>query len=261
MLHFFMSVISEPNLADNPSANAMLHLEQRAFEAQTSQVLGFTAVNEALALVSFRQASFFTRTAQGRLKLVTASGLVSVAEDSPYAIWLSRFAQSLPTPPGCQRLDFENAPAEFVDGWEEWLPEHLLSGSIFDAEGLAVGLALYARETPWLDGDMALLDRAHLSYGHCLGSLQRKPRHFGASFGSLFRGRFSKWLVLAAALPLMAHLPPGTATWLVAGGLAYSGGVVFFVLDSKLVYAHAVWHCFVVAGTGCHVFAVLDYAA
>ena len=69
------------------------------------------------------------------------------------------------------------------------------------------------------------------------------------------------WLVLAAALPLMAHLPPGTATWLVAGGLAYSGGVVFYVLDSRLVYAHAVWHCFVVAGTGCHVFAVLDYAA
>lgn len=69
------------------------------------------------------------------------------------------------------------------------------------------------------------------------------------------------WLVLAAALPLLAHLPPDTRALLVAGGLAYSGGVVFFMLDSRLVYAHAVWHCFVVAGTACHLFAVLDYAA
>jgi hemolysin III len=46
-----------------------------------------------------------------------------------------------------------------------------------------------------------------------------------------------------------------------AGGLAYTEGVVFFVLDSRLRYAHTVWHGFVVAGTGCHFFAVLNYAA
>ena len=69
------------------------------------------------------------------------------------------------------------------------------------------------------------------------------------------------WLALAAALPLMAHLPSATQTLLVAGGLAYSGGVVFFMLDSRLRYAHAVWHCFVVGGSSCHAFAVLGYAA
>ena len=36
--------------------------------------------------------------------------------------------------------------------------------------------------------------------------------------------------------------------------------VVFFALDSRLRYAHFVWHLFVVAGTACHVFAVLDYS-
>ena len=38
-------------------------------------------------------------------------------------------------------------------------------------------------------------------------------------------------------------------------------GIVFFVLDSRLRYAHAIWHSFVVAGTGCHFFAVLSYSA
>jgi hemolysin III len=68
------------------------------------------------------------------------------------------------------------------------------------------------------------------------------------------------WLVVIAAVPLFEHVAlPGIAL-LAAGGLAYTAGVVFFMLDSRVRYAHAVWHGFVVAGTGCHVFAVLGYA-
>ena len=49
---------------------------------------------------------------------------------------------------------------------------------------------------------------------------------------------------------------------MVAGGRrpAYTGGVVFFVFDSRWRYAHFVWHLFVLAGTACHFFAVLWYA-
>jgi len=68
------------------------------------------------------------------------------------------------------------------------------------------------------------------------------------------------WLVLIATMPLAASMPLPVNLLLVAGGLAYSAGVVFFVLDSRLRYAHAVWHCFVVLGTACHFFAVLSYA-
>ncbi len=69
------------------------------------------------------------------------------------------------------------------------------------------------------------------------------------------------WLVLIAAVPLVEHVSlPGVAL-LVAGGLAYTAGVVFFMLDSRLRYAHAVWHGFVATGTACHFFAVLNYAS
>jgi hemolysin III len=68
------------------------------------------------------------------------------------------------------------------------------------------------------------------------------------------------WLVLIAAVPLMERVPLQGLVWLVAGGLAYTLGVVFFVLDSRIRYAHAIWHSFVVAGTGCHFFAVMGYA-
>ena len=68
------------------------------------------------------------------------------------------------------------------------------------------------------------------------------------------------WLVLIAAVPLVERMSSHGITLLVAGGLAYTTGIVFFVLDSRMRYAHAVWHGFVAAGTGCHFFAVLGYA-
>ena len=69
------------------------------------------------------------------------------------------------------------------------------------------------------------------------------------------------WLVLIAAVPLFERVPTQGIVWLIAGGLAYTLGVVFFVLDARVKYAHAIWHLFVVAGTGCHTVAVMGYAA
>lgn len=68
------------------------------------------------------------------------------------------------------------------------------------------------------------------------------------------------WLIVIAAVPLLERVPLPGLTWLVAGGLAYTVGVIFFVLDSRIRYSHAVWHGFVATGTGCHFFAVMNYA-
>ena len=69
------------------------------------------------------------------------------------------------------------------------------------------------------------------------------------------------WIVLIAAVPLFQRVAAAGLWLLVTGGMAYTLGVVFFVLDSRLRYAHAVWHGFVSLGTGLHFFAVLGYAA
>lgn len=69
------------------------------------------------------------------------------------------------------------------------------------------------------------------------------------------------WLVLIAAVPLVEHVSLAGVALLMAGGIAYTAGVVFFILDSRVRYAHAVWHGFVATGTGYHFFAVLNYAA
>ncbi len=69
------------------------------------------------------------------------------------------------------------------------------------------------------------------------------------------------WLALIAAKPLWLHVPMWGLFWLLAGGVAYTVGVVFFVIDERVRYSHFVWHLFVIAGTSCHFIAVLRYAA
>jgi hemolysin III len=72
---------------------------------------------------------------------------------------------------------------------------------------------------------------------------------------------FMGWLVVIAINPLVAKVPAPGLLWLIAGGLSYTIGVIFFAIDSRLQYAHLIWHLFVLTGTTCHYFAVLWYAA
>ena len=69
------------------------------------------------------------------------------------------------------------------------------------------------------------------------------------------------WLVLIAFKPLAAALPYAAVLWLVAGGLFYTLGIVFYALDKKLRHAHGIWHLFVLAGSISHYLAVLLYVA
>ena len=68
------------------------------------------------------------------------------------------------------------------------------------------------------------------------------------------------WLVVVAARPLLTSVGAGGVGWLLAGGLLYTGGVVFFAYDRHVRYAHAIWHLFVAAGSVCHFVAVFRYA-
>lgn len=92
----------------------------------------------------------------------------------------------------------------------------------------------------------------------------------GIAFKSMLGFRFPKtsaafylvmgWLVVIAVEPLTTHVQPSGVYWLLAGGVSYSMGVVFFAWH-RLRYAHLVWHLFVLGGSVCHFMAVLGYAA
>lgn len=67
------------------------------------------------------------------------------------------------------------------------------------------------------------------------------------------------WLALFLIKPLSAALPNGGFSLLLAGGLAYTAGIIFYVFDKKVVHFHGIWHLFVLAGSACHFFTIYFY--
>lgn len=66
------------------------------------------------------------------------------------------------------------------------------------------------------------------------------------------------WIIVIAFKPLLGAVEPGGLLLLLLGGLAYSGGVIFYAWQ-RLPYNHAIWHLFVLIGSLCHFFAILFY--
>lgn len=91
---------------------------------------------------------------------------------------------------------------------------------------------------------------------------------FGVIFKLFFVHRFEivstilylamGWLAIVAIEPIIKALPGAAIAWIVAGGLSYSIGVIFY-LWKKLPFSHTIWHLFVLAGSLCHFIAVFFY--
>jgi hemolysin III len=88
----------------------------------------------------------------------------------------------------------------------------------------------------------------------------------GLVFKIFFIGRFEKlslilylgmgWLALLLIKPLVVNLSTEIIYLIAAGGVAYTIGTVFYA-NKKMLYAHAIWHVFVLAGTVLHFIAIM----
>lgn len=67
------------------------------------------------------------------------------------------------------------------------------------------------------------------------------------------------WLILFALGDIIAALPTAGLVWLVTGGVIYTLGVIFYVLDDWWPWCHGIWHLFVLGGSVSHYFAILLY--
>lgn len=67
------------------------------------------------------------------------------------------------------------------------------------------------------------------------------------------------WLGVLVIVPIMENLAPGGLSWLIAGGIIYTTGVFFYVLDNKMPFAHTIWHIMVILGASCHFICIYNY--
>ena len=67
------------------------------------------------------------------------------------------------------------------------------------------------------------------------------------------------WIALIAIKPLIESLSMAGFLWLLGGGLFYTVGIVFYILDIKKYHFHGIWHLFVLAGSATHYFTIMYY--
>ncbi len=60
------------------------------------------------------------------------------------------------------------------------------------------------------------------------------------------------WLCLFTLEPMLASLSSAGFAWLLAGGVVYTAGVAFYILDRWMPWGHEIWHLFVIGGSACH---------
>ena len=94
-----------------------------------------------------------------------------------------------------------------------------------------------------------------------LGIVQEAWWAKGARVVSLVLYVAMGWLSVIAVEPLVTNLTPAGFAWLAAGGLFYTGGIVFYALDHRLRHGHGIWHLFVLAGSVSHYLGILLYVA
>ncbi len=83
----------------------------------------------------------------------------------------------------------------------------------------------------------------------------------GARILSLVIYLLMGWVALVAVVPLIQALSWSGFAWLMAGGIIYTAGVVFYVYDARFRHFHGIWHLFVLAGSAVHYTAIVLYVA
>lgn len=92
-----------------------------------------------------------------------------------------------------------------------------------------------------------------------VGILQETRPRQGARVLSMLVYLAMGWSAATMIGPLHAGLGTAGFAWLLGGGLAYTAGILFYVLDHRMRHAHGIWHLFVLAGSAAHYVTIYWY--
>jgi multidrug resistance efflux pump len=223
---------------------ALLELGRRARQAGSEAELRFLLVNDTLMLSPYRQSALWSAS-RG---IETLSGLVQPELNAPYAQWLKALGRHLSQPRpattsggGIEAFTSADLPDDLSLEWAEWWPTHALwlplepkrapvlpaspaqptpsgelaQASSTDSAPVATAALLLARDEPWSEGEIALLQEWCATWQHAMGALHgsRQGRAWPWNRGALDNPsarRWStqrRWQIAAAALIVMSVFP------------------------------------------------------
>ncbi|WP_100551215.1 PAQR family membrane homeostasis protein TrhA [Caedibacter taeniospiralis] len=100
-----------------------------------------------------------------------------------------------------------------------------------------------------------------LLWSAALAGLVYKILFFGDGWLSTTLYVIMGWVAIGFIVQIINALPGACLMWIVLGGVLYTSGVIFYMLDEKIEFCHFLWHLFVLAGSMAHFFAIYIYIA
>lgn len=195
---------------DNDGLMILLQLEAAARQIIEADALPFFMVNETRRLLNYRQAILFVAADAKPWKVQTMSSIAVVDRNTPMLQWLERALAALYTPNADhQARQFHSGllADDIASDWSEFSLPFVAWAPLCTPAGVLLGGLWLAREAPWQDHELAMLDRLAATYAHAWQAL---PKPVTASFlkQAWFR-YFAIGLVLSLLIPIrMSALAP-----------------------------------------------------
>jgi hypothetical protein len=200
----------------------ILELNRRARQASDASELRFLIVNDTHGLTPYRQSALWAAD-DGVLAL---SGLVAVDGNAPYVQWLQKLCRHLALDPAGRDVTADDVPEELAGDWAEWLPPHVAWLSIADAHDKSTLGLILARDLPWTDREILLLNEWLEGWRFAYAQATRgKPPSWRARLRAAFasssgaEGWYRRRAVQWAAAVLLVCLFPIRLTVLAPGEL------------------------------------------
>jgi len=204
---------ARPTALESNSILILLQLEQAVRRVLEIDALPFLIVNETRRLFNYRQAVLFS-LADGKpshpLRVQAISSVAVVDRNAPMVQWLEQVLANLyaaDTELKTRRFQSDNLPADLAQTWQEYSLPHAAWAPLRTPSGKVLGGLWLARELPWEDSDLGLLERLCETYAHAWQSL---PKPVAKSIFTRPAVRYSAFaLLLGLLIPVrMSALAP-----------------------------------------------------
>jgi Biotin-lipoyl like/HlyD family secretion protein len=187
------------------SITGLVQLEKRIRHAATLEEFGFLVVNETHALMRYRQAVLWRRTASsGEGKVVAISGIALPDADAPFLVWLRKVLKAVGDSREIEPVDAHGIPPGLAAEWVDWLPPHALWVPLDRSEEERLGGLFLVRDEPWTDHDRHLISYLGDAYAHSWSALRGGRRDRA---GWLFKRRGRLGFLVLGLLAGLAWLP------------------------------------------------------
>ena len=185
----------------------LLALARDVTQAKSEDLAAYAIVNQSFQLLPYHIALLWRPSGAGG-HVSHASGLAKIESDSPFVLWVNtlaahRLGTAAPgtmLPAALSAADF---PAPLAAQWADWLPEHLLWLPLPAPAEPWPGVLCLARDAPFQEHEIALLQEAAVFYGSALWGWQRKHRDWRANLRRRWRSKPLRVAALLAAALLL----------------------------------------------------------